>query len=460
MKKRLFVVVLAAAAACSSSSPPKQLFQPKPECMGDAVVPYMGTDQSVINTLAIGSLEDGFDLDGDGKPDNKLSAVSSLAQSSIDDAFKSYEIVIPMEWFNFPAVAATACVKFAFYLASFDTDGDGDGKRPGIAGGDCNDTGSDGAAIHPGATEIPGNLIDDDCNGLADDTNGVANTTETTDMDGDGQSVADGDCDDTDPTIYKGAPEICGDGKDNDCDGVADRSTDAMGNVTACDPFDPTQMMSLALDPLSFDSSGAPVIAFTNGSIDSTLALSAGPSVFSVNIPISNGITLDLEITGAQIAAQVQPDGTIMGGRLGGIISAKTMDTITGLNVSEIGLTPMDSLLDATYGNLLGPLLALPKAKASILKKYPECRTPDIDVDGDGLEAFCSSNPDATNKVADVCIDGDGTTIMSTYDANGNILTHCAQAVDSHGKPRFVDGVSVELNFTTSRIKSILQPVQ
>jgi len=459
MKKRL-LVVFAVTAACSSDSPHKQLFQPKPECMGDSVTPYAGTFPSVINTLAIGSLQDGFDLDGDGKPDNKLSAVGSLAQSSIDDAFKNYEIVIPVEWFNMPAVAQTDCVKFAFYLAAFDKDGDGDGKRPGIAGGDCNDTGSDGAAIHSGATEIPDNGIDDDCNGLADDTAGIANTTETVDNDHDGQSVADGDCDDTDATIYKGAPEICGDGKDNDCDGVADRSTDAMGNVTACNPFDPTQMMSLALDQLSFDQSGNPVIAFNNGAIDASLGLTAGPSVFSVNIPVTNGITLDLEITGAQIAAQMQADGSITGGKLGGIISARTMDTITGLNVSEIGLTPMDSLLDATFGNLLGPLLALPKAKASILKKYPECRTPDIDVDGDGLEAFCSSDPSAMNKVADVCIDGDGTVVMSTYDANGNILTHCAQAMDSKGNPRFVDGVSVELNFTTSRIKSIQQPVQ
>jgi len=361
-----------------------------------------------------------------------------------------------MEFFNFPAVAATACVKFAFYLAAFDKDGDGDGKRPGIAGGDCDDNNPN---VHPGATEIPDNGIDDNCNGLADEgSDGTPNTTETVDMDGDGQSVAEGDCNDHDPTIYKGAPEICGDGKDNDCDGVADRSTDSMGNVTACNPFDPTEMMSLTLDPLSFDSTGAPAIAFTNGAIAPNLALTAGPSVFSVSIPVTSGITLDLNITGAQIAANVNNDGSIMGGRLGGIISAQTMDTITGLNVSEIGLTPNDSLLDAMFGNLLGPLLALPKAKASILKKYPECRTPDIDVDGDGLEAFCSSNPNATNKVADVCIDGDGTTILSTYDANGNILTHCAQAMDSHGKPRFVDGVSVELNFTTSRIKSILPP--
>ena len=451
MKKLLLGLLL---CGCGDKAD-KVLFTPKPECMGDAVVPYSGTFPQVINTLAIGSVADGFDLDGDGKPDNKLAAVASLAMSSISDAVANYEIIIPLEYFDFPTVETDGCVKFAIYLGAFDTDKDGDTKRPGIKGGDCNDN---DPTIYPGATEIVGDGKDNDCDGLADeDGQNNPNTTDMLDRDHDGQTVAQGDCDDTDPTVGKGFPEICGDGKDNDCDGVADRSTDASGNVTACSPFDTVNLADITLDPLSFNGTD-PVIAFKSGAVDSSLNLLAGPSIFSVNIPVTDGITLDLQISGATIEATLSPDGTTMNGKLGGVLDAKTMDTVRGLNVSQIGLTPDDSLLDATFANLLGPLLALPKAaSADIQKKYPGCRTPDIDVDGDGLEAFCDSDPNDDNKTVDVCIDGDGTEIHDTLAADGTTI-QCTTAVDSNGKFRFVDGVSVELNFTTTRIKSIKPP--
>ncbi len=448
----LFVVL--GFAACSSDSKRGELFVPKPECKGDPVVPYQGTNPQVISKLAIGSAGDGFDLDGDGKPDNKLGGVSSLAQSAIDDSFKNYSIVIPIEMFDMPAVAMDACVKFAVYLGAVSVDTDGDGKKTGVSGGDCNDHDPN---IKPGATEVVGNRKDDDCDGKADEGADGSPSTDTTDMDGDGYSLAQGDCDDTNAMVHPGMAEICGDGLDNDCDGEADRSHDAMGNTTACSPYSATA--DIPLDKLSFDSTGAPQIAFTNGSIDAKLQLDAGPSIFSVNIPVQDILTLDLAITGAQIKGNVQPDGSIMGARLGGVIDAKTADSIRGLDVSQIGLMPNQSLLDATFANILGDLLALPKSKnATVQKKYPGCKTPDIDVDGDGLEAFCQSDPTSTNKVADVCIDGDGTEIHSTYDAMGNIIDHCAQAVDAHGKPRFVDGISVELNFTTTLIHSITPP--
>ncbi|NVB78517.1 MAG: hypothetical protein HOV81_09005 [Kofleriaceae bacterium] len=442
MKK--LALCLLVASACGGSDDPQVLFTPKPECMGEAIgTPGTGKHQQVISKLAIGSVEDGFDLDNDGKPDNKLAAVSSLAQSSIDDSFKNYDILIPIEFFDFDTVGKDECVKFSIYLADYVTDTDGDGKKAYIDGGDCNDH---DANIKPGAAEVVDGK-DNDCDGLADeDGQNAPNTTDTADVDQDGQSVAQGDCDDHNAMVKKGLAEVCGDGLDNDCDGVADRTNDGAGGSSACSPFDGTQ--DLTLDPLSLDQGGAPLISFKDGTVDASNKLVAGPSVFSVNIPVADGINLDLRITGATIEGTLAADGTTMTGKLGGVIDAKTADTIRGLDVDAIGLTPENSLLDATFANLLGPLLALPKANANVLKMYAGCRTPDIDVDGDGLEAFCDSNPNDMDKSVDICIDGDGTVVK---DENG---TQCSEAMKD-GKPRFVDGISVELNFQTTLVKSI-----
>jgi len=87
---------------------------------------------------------------------------------------------------------------------------DGDGFAGGVDGSDCDD---ENANTNPGATEVA-DEVDNDCDGLVDEG------TVLYDNDGDGESQAEGDCDDSDPAIHSGAAEICGDDVDQNCDGV------------------------------------------------------------------------------------------------------------------------------------------------------------------------------------------------------------------------------------------------
>jgi MYXO-CTERM domain-containing protein len=92
-------------------------------------------------------------------------------------------------------------------------DDDGDGRSEVL--GDCNDG---DAAVRSGFSEVAGNGIDDNCDGVVDDG--------AWDPDGDGYTAEGGDCDEADVTVFPGGAEVA-DGVDNDCDGVVDEGTSA-----------------------------------------------------------------------------------------------------------------------------------------------------------------------------------------------------------------------------------------
>ena len=102
--------------------------------------------------------------------------------------------------------------------------------------GDCNDA---EANVNPGASEVCGNGVDDDCAGGDEACGGAASTWyKDADADGcsDGTTIAQvdrptdyylaselltttGDCNDSVSSIHPLALEVCGDGIDQDCDG-------------------------------------------------------------------------------------------------------------------------------------------------------------------------------------------------------------------------------------------------
>ena len=93
-------------------------------------------------------------------------------------------------------------------------DNDGDGS---LEDEDCDDFNN---TVYPGATEIPYNGVDDDCD----------ESTPDDDLDGDGHLSAD-DCDDGDATVNQDATESCN-GIDDDCNGDVD---DAVGDLWYAD---------------------------------------------------------------------------------------------------------------------------------------------------------------------------------------------------------------------------------
>lgn len=123
-------------------------------------------------------------------------------------------------------------------LAELGPDGDGDGWPDAI---DC---APDDRAVHEdcGCTVEACNGRDDDCDGVIDE--GCEGTVGL-DLDGDDFTTP-ADCNDFDPLVYPGAPELCN-GLDDDCDGapeeacpgVLDEDEDGFETPDDCDDADP-----------------------------------------------------------------------------------------------------------------------------------------------------------------------------------------------------------------------------
>ena len=163
--------------------------------------------------LFLGPVED---ADGDGfgpnqDCDDQDAAIYPGADEYCDDVDNDCDGVVdepgglePRTWYldqdgdlYGTAVTTVACACPPGYAA--DTD-------------DCDDA---DPWTYPGAEDLPGDGVDQNCDGV-----------DNQDADGDGWTVDDGDCLDADPNAYPGAVEVWYDGVDQDCDGGDDYDQD------------------------------------------------------------------------------------------------------------------------------------------------------------------------------------------------------------------------------------------
>ncbi|MFM2163367.1 MAG: hypothetical protein RLZZ383_2879, partial [Pseudomonadota bacterium] len=178
---------------------------------------YSGADYS-ITTECVEVCTDRIDNDGDG-------FIDCL---DVDCGGFCDEICDNLQDDDFDGLADCFDPDCADTNTCCDKDGDGFRAAGGICGGnDCNDAFPGGGTINPGAAEIPGDNVDQDCDGFEDcfvdndrDAYGIPTLVESRVFSCLAPGVApnDDDCDDTRALVNPGAPELIANGRDDNCD--------------------------------------------------------------------------------------------------------------------------------------------------------------------------------------------------------------------------------------------------
>jgi hypothetical protein len=166
------------------------------------------------------------------------------------------------------------------------------------------------------APEMCGDNVDNNCNGMTD---------EDVDADGDGYTSCGGDCCD-DPTVCgdpaevnPGAIEVAGDGIDNDCDGMIDNATTAicdMGlNAASTDPMDFAKAIDLCQTTTMTDKKWGVISAKyskTDGTGSPVAYQHSLPTGYGTGVTPKNGSALAILATGhadATTDAQTDTEG-------------------------------------------------------------------------------------------------------------------------------------------------------
>ena len=319
-----------------------------------------------------------------------------------------------------------------------DDDDDGDGVTDAT---DCDDA---DAAVYPGAPEVSGNTIDEDCNGIDaldcfEDSDGdtYGSTTVVQELD-DGNCTDDAgqadvatDCDDGAAAVHPGAVQICN-GVDDDCGGLpADESDgDADGVMPCAGDCDDADAARFPGNPEVCDGQDNDCDAATDEDVDNDGdgfsecdddCDDAEPAVAPGAVEICDGLDNDCD-TGTDEFADIDGDG-----RSACVGDCDEADAATYEGAPE--------LCDGADNDCDGAV--------------PADETTDVDDDGAVLCADCADDdaavfPDAEELCNGIDDDCDATT-DEDFDSDGDGVTICGGDCDDADVDVGPDAVEVSV---------------
>jgi hypothetical protein len=207
----------------------------------------------------------------------------------------------------------------------------------------------------------------------------------TSDADGDGYTIADGDCDDDNPDVNPGMEEICGDGIDQDCDG-SDLECPGENAVTAT----LSNGFQIAYAGVDYNQDGSSTWTYWVEETENSADLSNWVLELPDCVTVTGATPADYEL--------VHPDPNA---NLNGI----KWDVEDDFTAGEFSIT-----LDAQWNEGIVLVAAKGPSVALGVIAGPECTMMDSDFDEDGYtveQGDCNDkNPEVYPGAEEICGDG------------------------------------------------------